>query len=284
MAREKPLFTFSELKSKDLVTLIGTACGIVAIVLAIDGRALRFACFLIYLGGVFDLLDGWVARRWNQKNEIGTEIDSLSDVIVFAVAPAFIVYRALQLHFEQNTFPVVAYVLLVLAVIYFITCGVIRLAWFNITSDFEGYVGLVVPGSAVYLMAYYQVIYLYTVADFAIQPVADSLAWAFIPFIFYVGTLNVSHFLVYGKVVKRKVGVVKKLIFLGAAIGGTVVTLGVLFMDQVFLFIFAFCVWFLLAITGWVIYGIKNYFILQKTGELPTRSERAERQKSRPLE
>ncbi len=86
------------------LTAIGLATKAVGVKLASEGmqnvealnldpaayEALRYAGILIFLGMLFDALDGQVARLLNQTSKFGLELDSLCDVITFGVAPAFI--------------------------------------------------------------------------------------------------------------------------------------------------------------------------------------------------
>jgi CDP-diacylglycerol--serine O-phosphatidyltransferase len=88
-----------------------------------DTRHLIFACGLIPLALVFDVLDGRIARWRQQNSAMGRELDSLADVISFGVAPATIAYGAGM----QGAWD--CFVLL-----YFVACGVSRLARYNITA------------------------------------------------------------------------------------------------------------------------------------------------------
>jgi CDP-diacylglycerol---serine O-phosphatidyltransferase len=114
----------------DLLTLANAACGTLAVfaVLAYverrSTRALLLACALLPLGLLFDVLDGRVARSRHAHSALGRELDSLADVISFGVAPAVIAYGAGL----RGLWDVVV-------LVYFVACGVSRLARFNITAD-----------------------------------------------------------------------------------------------------------------------------------------------------
>jgi CDP-diacylglycerol--serine O-phosphatidyltransferase len=73
---------------------------------------------------VFDVLDGRIAR-WRQKSsELGRELDSLADVISFGIAPAVIAYGCgMQGLYDR------------VVLVYFVACGVSRLARFNVTAE-----------------------------------------------------------------------------------------------------------------------------------------------------
>ena len=124
----------------DFLTLANAGCGTAAIfcaaIFAADRSPAHFeaAAALILAALVFDVLDGRVAR-WRQKHSaMGRELDSLSDVISFGVAPAALGFAA-----GMNG----AWDWVVL--IYFVCCGVSRLARYNVTaadlSDDSGKVG-----------------------------------------------------------------------------------------------------------------------------------------------
>ncbi|MBL0121570.1 MAG: CDP-diacylglycerol--serine O-phosphatidyltransferase [Betaproteobacteria bacterium] len=83
-----------------------------------------YACGLVFVAGIFDVLDGRIAR-WRQKTSaIGRELDSLADIISFGVAPAIIAYGCGMQGFYDR---------IVLA--YFVACGVSRLARYNVTAE-----------------------------------------------------------------------------------------------------------------------------------------------------
>jgi CDP-diacylglycerol--serine O-phosphatidyltransferase len=83
-----------------------------------------FACGLVFAAGIFDVLDGRIARWRQMSSAMGRELDSLADIISFGVAPALIAYGCgMQGLFDR----------VVLAG--FVACGVSRLARFNITAE-----------------------------------------------------------------------------------------------------------------------------------------------------
>jgi CDP-diacylglycerol--serine O-phosphatidyltransferase len=114
----------------DFFTLANAACGVLA-VFAVMGyvetrelHRLLTATALIPVALVFDVLDGRVAR-WRMKHSaMGRELDSLADVISFGVAPATIAYGAGMKGGWD-----------VLILVYFVACGVSRLARFNVTAE-----------------------------------------------------------------------------------------------------------------------------------------------------
>ena len=114
----------------DFLTLGNAACGVLAVfammryVEAREARCLLAATALIPLALILDVLDGRVAR-WRMKHSaLGRELDSLADVISFGVAPAAIAYGAGMTGLWD-----------VVILVYFVACGVSRLARFNVTAD-----------------------------------------------------------------------------------------------------------------------------------------------------
>ena len=73
----------------DLLTTANLACGVLSVLLASQGQ-LTIACGLIFLAAVFDVFDGLAARALGGGSPLGTQLDSLADMVSFGVAPAFI--------------------------------------------------------------------------------------------------------------------------------------------------------------------------------------------------
>lgn len=114
----------------DVLTLGNAACGTGSVFAAMaylqsGARALYFlAALLCPIALVFDTLDGRVARFRHQHSILGRELDSLADVISFGVAPAALGFAAGL----QATLDIVV-------LLYFVACGVSRLARFNVTAE-----------------------------------------------------------------------------------------------------------------------------------------------------
>jgi CDP-diacylglycerol--serine O-phosphatidyltransferase len=73
------------------VTVVALCCGMTAIELAIIGKY-RAAALALILAGIFDGLDGRAARMLKATSTFGAELDSLSDLVSFGVAPAVLLY------------------------------------------------------------------------------------------------------------------------------------------------------------------------------------------------
>lgn len=130
-----------------LFTVLNIFCGFLSIVNSGDGQ-FDVAAWFIILGGIFDSLDGVMARITKSSSEFGVEFDSLSDIVTFGAAPAFLVYR-LQLHQLQGIGLIISSLLLIF--------GGIRLARFNVQLvgfDKEYFTGLPIPASAITVVAF----------------------------------------------------------------------------------------------------------------------------------
>jgi len=114
----------------DFFTLANAACGTACILLAmlyVANESLRFFLFAAAMAPaafIFDVLDGRIARARNQHSSLGRELDSLSDVISFGVAPAALGFAAGM----QGGWDVAM-------LLYFVCCGVSRLARYNVTAE-----------------------------------------------------------------------------------------------------------------------------------------------------
>jgi CDP-diacylglycerol---serine O-phosphatidyltransferase len=115
----------------DWITVGNAACGTGALFAAMsflqtpaERWHLLVACALIALAFVLDLLDGKVARWRHQTSPLGRELDSLADVISFGVAPAVLAYAAGMQGFWDR-----------IVLVYFVACGVSRLARYNVTAE-----------------------------------------------------------------------------------------------------------------------------------------------------
>ncbi len=115
----------------DFITLGNAAAGTGAIFLCLnyvemghDARFLWAAFALLPLAFVFDAADGWVARWRRKSSPFGADLDSLADIVSFGVAPAVLAFT-LGMRGLWDA----------LALIYFVACGIGRLARFNVTAE-----------------------------------------------------------------------------------------------------------------------------------------------------
>ena len=114
----------------DFLTLANAACGVAALLLAMhyvrqgDVGYFLAAAAMAPAALVFDILDGRVARARHTHSALGRELDSLADVISFGIAPAALAFAGgLTGGWD------------VAILVYFVCCGVSRLARYNVTAE-----------------------------------------------------------------------------------------------------------------------------------------------------
>ena len=114
----------------DFFTIANGFCGIAALFQAMSFLAggerwhLDVAAVLVLVALIFDVLDGRIARWRHHASPLGRELDSLADVISFGVAPAGIAFAAgLRSALDQ------------VILMYFVGCGLSRLARYNVTAE-----------------------------------------------------------------------------------------------------------------------------------------------------
>ena len=171
------------------VTLINAFCGFLSIVYASRGPGIFLEISLIRkssisffaMSGYFilfamiaDMLDGQVARWSGTSSSFGGQLDSLSDVVSFGIAPAFLMLKIMESHFGLETtvrkffFPVSLWKAfpnvntqlaqfagswILFTAIFYVLCAIIRLARFNVENDIDithhqTFVGLPSPAAA----------------------------------------------------------------------------------------------------------------------------------------
>jgi CDP-diacylglycerol--serine O-phosphatidyltransferase len=126
----KPFSMIREFHLADWFTLGNAVCGMGALfsvmtyLQADEVMHIYFACGMVLAAVVFDVLDGRIARWRQESSTMGRELDSLADVISFGVAPAAIAYGCgMQGLYDR------------IILVYFVACGVSRLARYNITAE-----------------------------------------------------------------------------------------------------------------------------------------------------
>lgn len=132
----------------NLFTLANLLAGFTAIVLTSQQDFKRAAAFIL-VAGIFDMLDGVMARLINSTSEFGVELDSLCDAVSFGVAPGYMLYMA---HFNQDPrFGILLAALPAMA-------GVLRLARFNVQltslEDKLYFRGMPIPSGALTIVSY----------------------------------------------------------------------------------------------------------------------------------
>ena len=173
------------------ITLLTVLCGFSSVVMSINAAGdhpttyfLRAAGLLV-LAGIFDGLDGRVARATNTTTEFGVQLDSLADVLSFGMAPAILAYRYgfFQLGLADPQLRAVGWG----ASFFFVACGALRLARFNVQVGFVDsrfFVGMPIPAGAACVAA--------VILCWPEAPTQIWVAYLFAALLFLVGLLMVS--------------------------------------------------------------------------------------------
>ena len=144
---EKNNYNRVRLYFPNLITFLSLACAIVSIVLSIRGFILQ-AGLLILLSVVFDVSDGFFARKLKVESNFGIQLDSLADIVCFGVAPMILVLQHLTI---RDDFSFWFLPLIILP----IWAGAFRLARFNLQPIKESSrtesLGLAITNSGVIL-------------------------------------------------------------------------------------------------------------------------------------
>ena len=125
----------------NLLTVMGMFFGFSSVIHSIRGE-FKDAAWAILIAAVFDALDGWVARMTKSSSRFGVELDSLSDLVSFGVAPAVLIYIWALEPFHRLGW---------VGAFLFVACGALRLARFNVQmvgSEKKYFTGLPIPGGA----------------------------------------------------------------------------------------------------------------------------------------
>jgi CDP-diacylglycerol--serine O-phosphatidyltransferase len=137
------------------VTLLSIACGFGSIVISVDNAHVgfaqdyRLAAALLVLAGIFDALDGFVARATGTSSEFGVQLDSIADVMNFGCAPAVLLYCygfVLMGPADPTLLRAGG-----IAAFFFVACGALRLARFNVNvgrTDPKYFVGMPITAGA----------------------------------------------------------------------------------------------------------------------------------------
>ncbi|MCR2807268.1 CDP-diacylglycerol--serine O-phosphatidyltransferase [Paenibacillus soyae] len=191
-----------------LLTVGNLFLGIIAIILVFNEKP-EMAAVMVLIAMLLDGVDGRVARALNAQSEFGKELDSLSDVISFGVAPAFIMYVVAF----QDLSPALAWIVTAI----FPICGALRLARFNVITSNAGYfIGLPIPaaGGVLATLALFK-------DDIATSILlASSLVLSFL----MVSTIRYPNF--------KKVGIPRSAVWVVPIIVVVSVVLGLLFEHQ----------------------------------------------------
>ena len=123
------------------LTLCGMFMGFYSILASIKGLYVD-ASWAIIIAMVFDGLDGWVARLTHSTTRFGIELDSLSDLVAFGVAPAVMLFK-----WDLASYGRIGWS----AAFLFMACGALRLARYNVqmgSAESKSFTGMPIPGAA----------------------------------------------------------------------------------------------------------------------------------------
>ncbi|MDH7500547.1 MAG: CDP-diacylglycerol--serine O-phosphatidyltransferase [candidate division NC10 bacterium] len=130
-----------------MLTLGNLLSGFYAIVSVFNGDYVP-AAVAILIAGIFDALDGAVARLTGATTDFGIQLDSLADLVSFGIAPGVLAYSWALQPFQRIGW---------LACFLFVSCGALRLARFNVqarTGDKRYFVGLPIPAAAGFVASF----------------------------------------------------------------------------------------------------------------------------------
>jgi CDP-diacylglycerol--serine O-phosphatidyltransferase len=123
------------------LTLCGMLLGFYSILASLKGNYLHAAWGILF-AMVFDGLDGWVARLTHSTTRFGIELDSLSDLVAFGVAPSVLMYKWALMPFGRIGW---------VAAFWFLACGALRLARYNVqmgSTESKAFTGMPIPAAA----------------------------------------------------------------------------------------------------------------------------------------
>ncbi len=161
------------------ITLLNLLMGCVAVVFALKGWTL-FAGYCIFMAAVFDFCDGLLARLLKAYSELGKQLDSLSDMVSFGVAPAALLYYEMgrvlspEIAGDLSTmgWELFSFFPFILALF-----SALRLAKFNIdTRQGDQFLGLPTPACALLITSFLMYARLHPALDSLITPLSISLS------------------------------------------------------------------------------------------------------------
>lgn len=151
----KFLFTpSSQFNLANMFTFVNIAAGLLA-VFYITQNNFFLAIILAWIGGLFDIFDGKIARKFNLSNEFGIQLDSFADFLSFVLVPVFLVFQAVYVPSDLDNMMILPAIISV----YYVISGLRRLIYFNINADageVENYfTGIPTPLGAILLWLVY---------------------------------------------------------------------------------------------------------------------------------
>jgi CDP-diacylglycerol--serine O-phosphatidyltransferase len=152
---------------------------------------LTWAAFCIGLAAIIDFLDGFIARVLNATSAFGKQLDSLSDIVSFGVAPAAIIYQLLRLSFAREENGLETSILWLLPAFIISCTAAWRLAKFNLNeTPSHNFKGVPTPATGL-LIASFPLILHYNATLFGVGNILVN-KWVLYGIIFLLSYLMVS--------------------------------------------------------------------------------------------
>jgi CDP-diacylglycerol--serine O-phosphatidyltransferase len=127
----------------NFLTCCNLLCGCFGVVFVLEGRDVP-AAYFVWLAGLFDFFDGFVARKLKVSSPIGKELDSLADVISFGLLPSVVMYRMISESSDATALPYIAFSIAVFSAL--------RLAIFNVDeTQTDSFKGLNTPANTIFI-------------------------------------------------------------------------------------------------------------------------------------
>lgn len=135
----------------NMITCGNLVSGCLSILFSFSGMPVE-ASVMIFVAGLFDFFDGFTARLLKAHSPIGADLDSLSDVVSFGVAPGFIMYRLMCEGMTEPLWPVGNISLFACFAFLLPVFSAVRLAKFNVdTRQTTSFIGLPTPPMAIFM-------------------------------------------------------------------------------------------------------------------------------------
>jgi CDP-diacylglycerol--serine O-phosphatidyltransferase len=172
----------------NIFTLLNLFLGCVAITLALQTQSiiiytnddftssfnipenLSVAALLLFCAAIVDFLDGFLARLLNASSEMGKQLDSLSDVVSFGVAPGVLIYQLLRMSYAQEENGLNVSFLVLLPAFVLSCAAAYRLAKFNLDdSQKEGFKGVPTPAVGLLIASFPLILHFGTIDLFGLS-------------------------------------------------------------------------------------------------------------------